>query len=128
MHQKAKLIKKLIIIFETPITSDKNVVMVENFKKALIQLIDELALNLQEMKFKNLKHEDLLSLISNTLPNGWGYWMEKLSENVFGTGYPDFLWEPQIKKIFSSKFEYSFQSLKELYILVLASLYNDKRR
>lgn len=120
------LINELTIIFETEITSDSNLDMVEQYKKKLVLLIDEITYSLQDMNFENLRYENLLYPTPDTLPNGWGYWLEKLSENVFGTGYPDFIWEPRIKEIFSNKFDYSFQSTEELYILVLACLNSEE--
>lgn len=116
-------IDELLLIFSTPISAQENFKLVEEYRNALTDLIDEMYHNLQEMSFDNLENDMLLYPQSNGLPNDWGYWYEKLSENVFGNGYPPELWRPRIEDIFAGKFQFSYKSPQELFILVKAAVY-----
>ena len=97
--------------------------MVHRYRNALTVLIDEIHHNLQEVTLNDLENDNLLLPSPNGLPNGWGYWYEKLSENVFGNGYPPELWLSRIEDIFASEFEFSYESTQELFVLVQAALY-----
>ena len=116
-------IDELILIFETPITCKNNREMAESYYIALESLIDEIYHNLQEMTLVDLEYDDLLYPVSNKLPNGWGYWREKLSEYVFGNGYPPEVWIERIENIFEDLFELTYSDYNELFVLVQASVY-----
>lgn len=118
-------IDELILIFETPITCEKNKELVEEYRDALENLIDEIYHNLQEMKFVDLEYGWLLDADrAEGLPDGWGYWYEKLSSYVFGSGYETEFWRGRIESIFGKYFELSYQSYTELYVLVNAAIYH----
>ncbi|MBQ7014745.1 MAG: hypothetical protein IJN12_01345, partial [Clostridia bacterium] len=55
---------------------------------------------------------------------GWHYYVEKLSDYVFGNGYPPDIWLDQLKKIFNGLFEFKFNNYKELYVLIEATIYS----
>jgi len=116
-------IDELILIFKTPITCKSNREMVEAYCIALESLIDEIYHNLQEMNLVDLEYDDLLYPMSDKLPNGWGYWREKLSEHVFGNGYPPEVWIDRIENIFGDLFEFTYSNYNELFVLVQASVY-----
>lgn len=58
----------------------------------------------------------------SSLPNGYGYWLEKISEYVFGSGYEPFYWEDHLKEIFAEKFVMEYTSYQEFYVLILACM------
>ena len=116
-------INELILIFETPITCDKNMEMVKAYKSALEQLIDEIYHNLQEMTLVNLKYDWLLTPSSSKLQNGWGYPYEKLCQTVIGSGYPIGAWRDLLQSTFKDVFEFSYENDKELYVLVQSAIY-----
>ena len=91
-------------------------------------LIDEIHVFLQNMDMEDLEHEDLLYPSPKTLPNGWGYWREKISEHVFGGGYPPQLWESQVVKIIEPYVNPVYDSYEELYLLFQATLYHVQRQ
>ena len=116
-------IDELLLIFSTPISAPENIELVGEYCNALVDLIDEIYHNLQEMSLDELENDKLLQLSPKGLPNGWGYWYEKLSENVFGNGYPPELWLSRIEDIFAGKFEFSYESIQELFVLARAAIY-----
>lgn len=116
-------IDELILIFETSITCKNNRKIVESYYVALESLIDEIYHNLQEMNLVDLECDNLLHPVSDKLPNGWRYWREKLSEYVFGNGYPPEIWVDRIENIFRDLFELTYSNYKELFVLVQASVY-----
>lgn len=116
-------IDELILIFETSITCKNNREMVASYYVALESLINEIYHNLQEMNLVDLEYDDLLYPVSDKLPNGWGYWREKLSEHVFGNGYPPEVWINRIENIFGDLFELTYSNYNELFVLVQASVY-----
>ena len=97
--------------------------MAESYYIALESLINEIYHNLQEMTLVDLEYDDLLYPVSNKLPNGWGYWREKLSEYVFGNGYPPEVWIERIENIFEDLFELTYSDYNELFVLVQSSVY-----
>lgn len=116
-------IDELILIFGTSITCKNNREMVEAYYVALESLIEEIYHNLQEMNLVDLEYDGLLYPVSDKLPNGWGYWREKLSEYVFGNGYPPEVWIDRIENIFGDLFELTYSNYNELFVLVQASAY-----
>lgn len=114
---------ELLLIFSTPISAHQNAEIVADYRKALTVLIDEIYHNLQEMSLGDLENDSLLYLSPDGLPDGWGYWFEKLSESVSGSGYPSYFWLDSIKKIFADHFIFEYESNQELYVLVQSTLY-----
>lgn len=116
-------IDDLILLFETPISCDDNIEMVSKYRDQLRTLIDEIYINLQSMTLVDLKNDPLLSSDTHAMPNGWGYALEKLSNAVYGSGYPEFFWVDKVERCFGDKFEFKYKSIQELYVLVHACLY-----
>ena len=110
-------------LFETPVSSSNNIGIVCQYHTKLIVLIEEIQTNLQNMRLTDLKYGYLLHLRPKGLPDGWGYWIEKLSEYVGGAGHHPCTWESEIKELFSGLFELRYESYNELYLLVNAALY-----
>ncbi len=116
-------IDELCLLYKTPISCDNNVEMVVQYKSALTKLIDEINDNLQNMKICNLEYDSILDPQPVCLRNGWGYWYEKLSHYIFGSGYPPQIWLKNIEEIFKEHFVFEYESYNELYLLVKAALY-----
>ncbi len=95
-------IQELQLLFSTEVTCPENRKTVDAYRNALLSLIAEMHEHLQNMDFTDLDNYDLLYLSPKGLPNGWGYYYEKLTEVVFGGGYAPFHWEPRIKELFGS--------------------------
>ena len=115
-------IDDLLLMYETPISCEENADMVLKYRKALIPLIKEIYGNLQNMTLVDLQYDNLLSPTPDTLPNGWGYCLEKLSNAVNGSGYPEFVWIDMVENHFGDKFVFEYESIQELYVLVHALL------
>ena len=108
-------IEELLRIYQTPITCAKNRALVDWYRKALREEIDELHRNLQNMEFCDLS-TDRVSYENLPLQNGWAYWLEKLNQVREGFGYPESLWRGRIQEIFDGYFEFEFESAQELYV------------
>lgn len=117
------IIDELCLIYETPVSCDNNIEMVVQYKNALTKLIDEISDNLQNMKIRDLEYNSILDPRPEGLQNGWGYWYEKLSQYIFGSGYPPQLWLKNIEEIFKRHFVFEYDNYNELYLLVKAALY-----
>ena len=120
-------IQELKLLFTTEVTDKSNISLVDAYRKDLCLLIDEIHAYLQNMDIDYLEHEHLLypSLVS--MPQGWGYWREKISEHVFGGGYPPQLWESQVVRIIEPYTSTVYDSYEELYLLMQATLYHLKQ-
>ena len=70
-------IDELLLMFETPISCASNFEMVLQYRDQLKVLINEIYENLQRMTLGNLENDSLLSPETHTMPNGWGYALEK---------------------------------------------------
>lgn len=93
-------IQELKLLFSTTVLDADNQRIVAVYRKDLLLLIDEIHRHLQDMDFTDFDYDDLLYPFPKAMPNGWGYWYEKISEYIFGGGYPPVLWETQIRKLF----------------------------
>lgn len=118
-------INQLELIFETPISSEENVALVDRYKTALLESIEEIRTNIQNMKFVDLKSEALMISSPKSMPAGWGYPVGKLISAVFDTsGREMFIYESEIEEMFRGRFVFEYDSLKELYVLVNSALYS----
>lgn len=117
-------IQELKLLFTTEITVEENMDIVAAYRNDLLLLIDELHKHLQNMEIVDLEHDDLLTPSPNGMPNGWGYWYEKLAEYVFDGGYPPMIWEQEIIKLFEPYVRLEYTSYAELFLLVQATLYH----
>ena len=111
------------MIMETPITSESNRSLVEEFRSSLTPLIKEIHSNLQNMNIIDLQYDYILSPTPSTLKNGWGYALEKLNDAVFHEESLLFVCDSMINKYFGEYFTYEFSNSKELYVLVHAALF-----
>jgi len=116
------LIDKLIMMFDTPITNKVNETMMNEYKKALIPLIIQVYNSLQIMNFDEID-DSVLYQTSNKLPNGYGYWMEKIANYIHGAGYHPMMWEDRLKQIFKDYMVIEYSSYEELYVLINACIY-----
>ena len=116
-------IQELKLLFSTTVSDADNQRIVDVYRKDLLLLIDEIHRHLQNMDFTDLDYDDLLYPFPKAMPNGWGYWYEKISEYIFGGGYPPVLWETQIRKLFEPYVTLNYSSYEELFLLVQAALY-----
>ena len=122
------IIQELKLLFSTNVTDTANQKIVAAYLKNLLMLIDEIHEHLQNMDFTDLDYDDLLYPAPKAMPNGWGYWYEKISEYIYGTEYPPILWESQIRDLLNPYIKLAYDSYEELYLLVQAVLYDLKTR
>ncbi|MBR2042300.1 MAG: hypothetical protein IJ945_08020 [Oscillospiraceae bacterium] len=118
------LIDYLTLIFSTPVSCKENFDLIEKYHAALIKVIEKIEINLQKMTIEDFDFDDILYPTTKNLPDGWHYYVEKLSDYVFGNGYPPDIWLDQLKKIFNGLFEFKFNNYKELYVLIEAAIYS----
>ena len=116
-------INQLVELFSTKVSCDENQPLVEWYRSELLKLVDEIRSNLQHMTFVDLTHDDMIGAMPTGLPNGWGYWVGKLSEHIWSNGYLADAWVNKIEKIFGSLFVCEYETYDELYLLVQAALY-----
>lgn len=121
-------IQELKLLFSTNVTDSGNQEIVTMYRKELLLLINEIHEHLQNMDFTDLDYADLLYPSPKAMPNGWGYWYEKISEYILGGGYPPLLWEAQILELFKPYVSLNYTSYEELFLLVQAALYKLKTR
>lgn len=114
-------VEKLRSIFSCKITSPKNRVMVETYRKALLPIIEKYRETLQNMTFlDSWSDEPLLDAVNLGLPPQNRIDIRDLliesSKSQIG--------ESCLEKLFSSKFETAHSSCKEFYLLICAYLYS----
>ena len=121
-------IQEIQLLFSINVADARNQEIVAAYRKDLLFLIDEIHKHLQNMDFTDLDYDDLLYPSPKAMPNGWGYWYEKITEYIFGGGYPPVLWESQIRKLFEPYVTLNYTSYEELFLLVQAALYQLRMR
>lgn len=117
-------IDELIRVFQTPIVNERNLGLVQEYRNDLLQVIDEIYQNLQNMTLTDLQSFEKYPQHDLPLPDGWGYFVEKLVDSIYDIGYPVYVWLPSLKRIFQDKFIFEYNSLEELYVLVQATLHS----
>lgn len=129
------LIDKLIMIFNVPITNKENEKMVNEYKEALKSVVCQLYKSLQTIECDGVDYDVVYQTTSN-LENGYGYYVEKISSYIYGTGYPPAFWEPRLQEIFRDYFAMEYSGYKEFYVLIISCIHklngmrrrkNDKR-
>lgn len=115
-------IDEMIRIFRVPIKNVKNLATVEEYRHDLLLTIAEIKGNLQNMEFVDLQQNDYPQY-DLPLPNAWGYFVEKLNEAMHGSGYPEYVWLPGLRRKFEGKLIFEYDSLEELYVIVHATLH-----
>ena len=104
--------------------NERNLGLVQEYRNDLLQVIDEIYQNLQNMTLTDLQSFEKYPQHDLPLPDGWGYFVEKLVDSIYDIGYPVYVWLPSLKRIFQDKFIFEYNSLEELYVLVQATLHS----
>lgn len=118
------IISEVRLIYETPITCANNVELVEQYRNALVAVINEVKENLQNMTFTDLSANNILEPTISGLPKGWTYSMSKLYDAARGLDYPDVMWIDDIEQVCKGSFVFDYYDAKELYVLVKSALYH----
>lgn len=119
-----EILNNLKIIFSTQITNDKNKILVNKYKELLEEGIQEIYNVLQNMNFEDLKVYQLLNPKYDSA-KGFGYAYGKITGLALSTNYSypfDFIKNDIEEKIIVNM-EVDYFSIKELYVLLLTSLY-----
>ena len=115
------LVEQLQMILGTPITAKENEEMVDRYRECLKTLINDLFNHVQNMEMSDID-DGVLFPKPTSLPNGYGYWLEKISDYISGAGYSPLYWEERLKQIFAGKFIMEYKSYQELYVIILACM------
>ena len=114
-------LQKLNIIFNTPISCPQNFDIVDRYRKALTQRVDEIFRALQDMTFEELESE---KIIDDSAPASCQYVFSKLSDVVYGHGYATLmstsLFERTLGPIVNLN---EIMSYSELYVVVLSGFF-----
>lgn len=121
MHLYDTLIKELTMIFNVEITNIENENMVIEYKEELKPLVNDIYKSLQDMD-NNEINDDILYQTSEKLPNGYGYFISKLTDYIYGAGYSPMVWEDRLTEIFKEHFVMEYSSYDELYLLILSCI------
>lgn len=116
-------LKKLSIIFNTAIISEKNLAVVDSYRKALIPEVDELFQVLQTMTLGDLESTNK---INDAVPDSCHYSFSKLSEAVYGDGYgyTPLVSMSVLKDALRSVVDLDeVETFTELYVVVLAGFF-----
>ena len=117
------LVERLQMIFNTKITIKENRLMVDRYRERLKTLIRDLFSHVQNMDLDMDDIEDnLLFPRPTVLPDGYGYWLEKIGDFISGAGYPPAYWEGRLKQIFSGTIIMEYETYQELYVVILACM------
>ena len=121
LHLYETIINKLIIIFNTAITDKENKKMVLEYRKSLYCLVNDIYRALQDIDSYEV-NDAVLYQTSDKLPAGYGYFVEKLTEYIYGVGYPPSVWEEKLIEKFKGHFVINYSSYEELYVLILSCI------
>lgn len=118
------IIEELIIIFEAENTIAENILVVNDYRNKLNDVVIELKDNLQQMKFEELSCN---GIIEYDHPKEIHYHLSKIFECLRGTVY-DHLYIYYIKKISDFLKDYVVikenMDRKEVFVLIKVALYN----
>lgn len=115
------LIRKLMMIFSIPITNTENEKMVNEYKEVLKPIVRQIYNSLQTLDYDGVDYSALYQT-TNKLQNGYAYYIEKISNFIYGAGYPPIIWEPRLREIFKGHFVMQYSSYEELYLLIIACI------
>lgn len=111
------------MIFNVSITNKENGEMVDEYKEVLQPVVTQIYDSLQAIDSnERTVNYDVVYQTTNKLPSGYGYFIEKISEFIYGAGYPPSFWEPCLKEIFKDHFIMEYSSYEELYILIISCI------
>lgn len=119
-----EILNNLKIIFSTQITNVKNTILVNKYKGLLEDGIKEMFDNLQNMNFDDLKVYAILNPKYDST-KGFGYAYGKLTGLALSDNYsyPFTFIKNDIEAKIMVNMEVDYSSFKELYVLLLVSLY-----
>lgn len=114
-------IKNLQVMFSCKITSPKNREMVDTYRKTLLPIIDKYRKILQDMTFlDSCSDEPLLNASKLGLPDSYNWDIQNLRIESSKSQIA----ENSLKELFSSKFDTTYSSRKEFYLLICAYLFS----
>ena len=122
------LINELKIIYTTRISHKSNKEMVDDYRKDLLPIVNEIYLLLQNMDFDTDLNCNILFESGDVISSGVSYYVGKLSDILWREqDYPnnDIFVLSGIRRIFEKRFLFSYESIEELYILVHASIHQE---
>lgn len=113
-------VEQLRNMFACDITSPKNKTMVETYRKALLPIIEKYRGILQSMSFsEDWDEEPLLKASTLGLPDNYSCDIQ----NIRIESPKSSISENCLKELFCSKFDTTYASRKELYLLICAYLF-----
>lgn len=114
-------LQKLNIIFSTPVSYSQNIVIVNRYKKALMQKVSEIFQALQNMTFEELPSE---KVIDDSAPSSCQYAFSKLCDVVYGRGYSALISISSLKSALDSIVNLDeTSSYYELYVVALSGFF-----
>ena len=119
------IVGKLIMIFNTPIANAENDKMVNQYKDVLKPVVGQIYNSLQTLEYDGVDY-DVMYPTTDKLQNGYYYYIEKISNYIYGAGYAPTLWEPRLQEIFKGHFVMEYESYEELYILIISCIHKLK--
>ena len=120
-------LKKLRILFSTPITSQKNLCIVSQYRESLSSRVDEIFRILQEMDMDGPSDQNIFN---DFVPFSCHYSFSKLADTVYGHGHTLLVDILSFKNILDSILDFdNIMSPLELYVVVLAGFFviHDKK-
>lgn len=114
-------LEKLKLIFFTPITSSKNLSIVNRYRTALKAEVDELLTVLQEMQLIDLKST---RDIDDSCPSECQYMFSKLADVAFGDGHLQIFGIDTFRMYLGDSIDFeNIESAKELYVVIKAGFF-----
>lgn len=114
-------LQRLNIIFDTPISSPKNLTVVNRYRKALTQKVNEIFQALQDMTFEELESE---KIIDDSAPTSCRYAFSKLNDVIYGHGQAAMISISSFESILGSIVNLNeTSSYYELYVVVLSGFF-----
>ena len=114
-------LEKLKMVFDTCISDELNLNAVTEYRTALLTVIEELYISLQEMQFDELESA---KRIDRDLPDDCRYAFEKLSDAVFGSSSFYLVNDNKFTKYLTGIVDFeSTRTYKERFVVIKAGFY-----
>lgn len=114
-------LQKLNIIFSTQISCPQNIAVVNRYREALTQRVNEIFWALQNMTFGEFESE---KIINDSAPKSCQYAFSKLCDVVYGNGHPALISTSLLKSTLGSIVNLDeTKSYDELYVVVLSGFF-----
>ena len=118
------VLRKIRIIYDTPITSQSNAEIVSKYRTAVMPLVTEIYESLQTLSCDELKHERLTKVC---FKGPTQYIFTKLCEFVFGDGSLVPITGDYFQEVLGDTVDLStYDGYDELYVLILAGCFAQK--